>query len=169
MSESNPNPYAPPQTDLDLALQRSNGWVDGDCLVVYDQIRLPRRCVVTNQEVDEDDMRNLTLEMTKSFRLSVNPPSCKISFGVSKGVARRSLERTLWLTAVATLLLWTIIWWFIGSLWVAIYATPVVFAVAFNRQKAVQLQVTRFDDGWFWVKGLSPIFLAEIQEQSLHQ
>ncbi|MGE0755570.1 MAG: hypothetical protein AB7O38_01050 [Pirellulaceae bacterium] len=153
-----PNPYAPPQ-EIVLDLEPSREiFVDGDCLVVYDQAVLPNRCVATNRPARPRELRTRRFEWAPSFRLVLRRRVCHLSFYLSSRHARARYLVRLAVVAVATLL--GVFWWG-GIVWPLAFALLMIVGLA----PVDGLSVEYERRGQFWIHGFGPEFLASCRQE----
>jgi hypothetical protein len=160
--------------------------VDGDCLVVPTDTRLPERCIETNEPLsvppNRMDIREfgwcpawaaaLGYVVLGPFGLIIAyklQPKCRLIYAVSRSVRRRYIWRAVF---AAFALLVSILAIPVGvslsvmPLWIG-GLVGVVLATTILLFSMTPLKVARRDGDLFWVRGCSPQFLQSVaNEQS---
>ena len=164
------NPYASPTATDDDVVDDSI-LVDGELFVVGSSATLPRRCVVTNESVDESGLVEDRLTWSPSFRLVLRHQRCDVQYYLSprgrKRPRRRMISAIRYLFFVLPLIAFFFLF-FGTSLPVVIGTFSGVLTSLVPSKRQSKLSIVRYRNGRFWIAGCCPEFLAELSEGSPH-
>ncbi len=161
----------------------SGATVEGELLVIPTMTALPRRCVQTNESVEESEYSTwdipfipswLKLWMLVAWFLLLFVPSivrrrCKFRAGVSATVRRRYFLRKLFASLLLVVAFLSIpLPFMLNSPEATAFALPLgLFSlwaafVVFSLYSS-PFQIVRYDGTLFWIKGCSPDFLKNLK------
>lgn len=156
------NPYAAPKShDISEPDWAQRIWVDGEFLVVSDGVKLPQRCVFTNEPVDEPPLVQ-TLKWAPSFRPVISETKIRVTYAVNRRrQKRRRLNRHIVasLQALAAVLLYAAT----GNPFPS--TVVVVTGVLIFLEERPFLVVSKSKNDRFWLRGCGPEFLASCREE----
>ncbi len=168
----NENPFQAPRVEQTLPPQPG---LDGFALVIPSRTVLPRLCIVTCQPVTDDDMIRRNFYWCSPMWLLAIPffgvllvivyflvrRKCTVTYGIHPSVRRKFRRRFLLKAAVALMLLMA----GIATLWIdpgdlavvawTLFGISIVALLLGNKR----LEITKYQDNLFWVKGFAPEFL----------
>ena len=149
------NPYAPPRSRvIPQQPPATVSRVEGDCIVVKSEVRLPMRCIVTNVQCNRSDQKMRKLRYAPSFRLVISHKNCFVYRCMSaKQRKRQYLIRAPFFVAAFILSLIAT-----GSILVAAgIAATILWTVPLD-----PLKIANHKNGEFWIKGFHNDFLNSL-------
>lgn len=157
--------------------------VEGDLLVIPSKTALPKRCPITNAEVSDSEYRTWDLPYIPGwlrvwmflgwfvlfFAPSIIKRRCQFKAGFSAGVRRRYFVRKLMAVAAIMIPVFLTGYGFVARseqltfigftlLIPCLWAGVIVFTLLSS-----PLKITRYEDGFSWIEGFSPDFLASLE------
>ena len=169
------NPYAPNlASSLPLGIE-----IQGDCLVAPSGIRLPARCVRTNEPTTPGDERRKTYYFAPSWvfvLILVNivvlaivyfliRKPCEIAFSESPTSRRKRHTRVFVCSLVSAALFFGIILAAAFDSVGPIVLTVILFFISLIVLALMTqgpLKIVRNENGRFWIKGFSPEYLNDL-------
>jgi len=180
------NVYAPPESQAQVPM-RSEYYVEGEFIVCRNPTVLPRRCIKTNQE--DEAIKRTTCKFTWTHQavfvsVLLSPllllilylalsKKCEIAYGINPKQSR--LLKTYNMLGIFTILGGGLIGifgistlsafdWPAISIGITLIGLAVFFTGCVLNHKSAPLRIMKVWNGWFYLKGASREYLAQISE-----
>lgn len=176
MTEQDLNPYQAPQVaspSSKTSVEPSvDYYVDLPYLVVRQGAHLPPRCVVTDAAKPLVYRQTTFQYPNRAFQFAVYRRTCTVVWAVCEEVHRQIRRRSIGkgmvaMGAVLTLFGGTVFAThpIAGLIWIVLTLTCFAFGTVFWFRGRRRPDVAMYRQGYFWIDGISPEFLARLQAE----